>query len=140
MWVPVKYDPASKKKLFLAISKGSALRVLGAYSLVIVRKIGLPPSGSTIGNSALRIRNRLLPLQPRYFSKPRPNLGAPIQLFSRDVDREIVASLAKNCWDGKPLPIIPQKVVIHQSLVSHSLFGIGTQPIHSPQVVGEDGP
>jgi hypothetical protein len=52
----MKYDPTSKKKLFIAIRKDSALRVLGEYSLVIARKIGLPPSGSTMGNSALRIR------------------------------------------------------------------------------------
>jgi hypothetical protein len=57
--VPMKYDPTSKRKLFIAIRKDSALRVLGEYSLVMTRKIGLPPNGSTIGNSALRIRNRL---------------------------------------------------------------------------------
>jgi hypothetical protein len=56
----MKYDPTNKKKLFIAIRKDSALRVLREYSLVITRKIGLPPKGSTIGNSALRIRNRLL--------------------------------------------------------------------------------
>src|ERR1700688_2176143 len=55
---PTKYDPTSKKKLFIAIRKESALRVIGEYSLVIARKIGLPPNGSTMGNSALRIRNR----------------------------------------------------------------------------------
>lgn len=77
MWVPVKYDPASKKKLFLAISKGSALRVLGAYSLVIVRKIGLPPSGSTIGNSALRIRNRLFAASTKMLLQAAPEPGAP---------------------------------------------------------------
>src|SRR5271157_280448 len=59
MCVPMKYDPTSKKKLFIAIRRASCLRVLGEYSLVIARKIGLPPSGSTIGNSAVRNRNRL---------------------------------------------------------------------------------
>jgi hypothetical protein len=43
----------------LAIRQDSSLRVLGESSLVIARKIGLPPSGSIIGNSALRIKNRL---------------------------------------------------------------------------------
>src|SRR6202795_1163111 len=56
--VPPKIDPTSRRKLFIAIRKDSALRVLGEYSLVIARKIGLPPSGSTMGNSALRIRKR----------------------------------------------------------------------------------
>jgi len=56
--VPTKYDPTSKRKLFIAIRKDSALRVLGEYSLVMARKIGLPPSGSTMGNNALRIRKR----------------------------------------------------------------------------------
>ena len=55
----MKYDPTGKKKLFIAIRKDSALRILGEYSLVIARKIGLPPNGSTIGNSALKIRNGL---------------------------------------------------------------------------------
>src|ERR1700676_1686272 len=54
--VPTKYDPTSRRKLFIAIRKDSALRVLSEYSLVIARKIGLPPSGSTMGNSALIIR------------------------------------------------------------------------------------
>jgi hypothetical protein len=35
-----------------------ALRASGRYSLVIAKKKGLPPSGSTIGNSAVTIRNR----------------------------------------------------------------------------------
>src|SRR5258708_28283540 len=59
MWVPMKYDPTSRKKLLIAMRQDSALRILGEYSLVIARKIGLPPSGSTIGNSALRISSRL---------------------------------------------------------------------------------
>jgi hypothetical protein len=63
----MKYDPASKKKLFIAIRKDSALRVLGEYPLVITRKIGLPPNGSTIGKSALRIRNRVLPASTTAF-------------------------------------------------------------------------
>jgi hypothetical protein len=41
MCVPMKYDPTSKKKPFIATRKDSALRVLGEYSLVIARKIGL---------------------------------------------------------------------------------------------------
>jgi hypothetical protein len=60
MCVPTKYDPTSKKKLFIAIRKDSALRVFGEYSRVIARKIGLPPSGSTMGNNALRISSRFL--------------------------------------------------------------------------------
>jgi hypothetical protein len=76
MCVPMKYDPTSKKKLFIAIRKDSALRVLGEYSLVIVRKIGLPP---------------------RCFSQPRPNSDAPARRFSTEIDWEIVASLGKMC-------------------------------------------
>jgi hypothetical protein len=56
--VPTKYDSTSRRKLFIAIRKDSAFRVLGEYSLVMARKFGLPPSGSTMGNSALRIRKR----------------------------------------------------------------------------------
>jgi hypothetical protein len=55
----MKYDPTSRKKLFIAIRQDSSLRVLGEYCPVIARKIGLPPSGSTIGNSAVRNRSRL---------------------------------------------------------------------------------
>jgi hypothetical protein len=86
---------SSKKKLFIAIRKDNALRVLGEYSLVIARKIGLPPSGSTIGNSALRIRNRLFAASTKMFLQPRPIPGAPARRFSTDIDREIVASLGK---------------------------------------------
>jgi hypothetical protein len=68
----MKYEPTSKKKLFIAIRKDSALRVLGEYSLVIVRKIGLPPRGSTIGNKALRIRNRLFAASTKIFLQPAP--------------------------------------------------------------------
>ena len=72
MCVPMKYDPTSKKKLFIAIRKDRALRVLGEYSLVIARKIGLPPSGSTIGNSALRIKNRLFAASTNIFLQAVP--------------------------------------------------------------------
>src|SRR5579864_2851899 len=57
----MRYDPTSRKKLFIAIRHDSALLAPEEYSLVRARKIGLPPSGSTIGNSALRIRNRFFP-------------------------------------------------------------------------------
>jgi hypothetical protein len=60
MWVPVMYDPTSKKKLFRAILQESALRALGEYPFVMAKYIGLPPNGSTIGNRALRNRNTLL--------------------------------------------------------------------------------
>ena len=75
MCVPMKYDPTSKKKLFTAIRKDSALRVVGEYSLVIARKIGLPPSGSTIGNSALRIRKRLFAASTKMFLQAARTLG-----------------------------------------------------------------
>src|ERR1700722_10409344 len=58
MCAPIKYDPTSRRKLFVAIRNDSARRVGGEYSLVIARKIGLPPSGSTMGNRALRKKNR----------------------------------------------------------------------------------
>src|ERR1035441_1586669 len=59
MCVPIKYEPIRRKKQFTAIRQDSARRVLDEYSLVIARKMGLPPSGSTMGNSALRTRNKL---------------------------------------------------------------------------------
>ena len=68
----MKYDPTSKKKLFIAIRQDSALRVLREYSLVIARKIGLPPSGSTMGNKALRIRNRLFTASTKMFLPAAP--------------------------------------------------------------------
>jgi hypothetical protein len=67
MWVPMKYDPTSKKKLFIAIRQNSSLRVLGEHSLVITRKMGLPPSGSTIGNSALKKRKRFFAVSTMTF-------------------------------------------------------------------------
>jgi hypothetical protein len=57
MYVPIKYEPTRRKKLFKAIRYERVLRASGAYSFVTARKNGLPPSGSTIGNSALTIRN-----------------------------------------------------------------------------------
>src|ERR1700732_1118071 len=43
----------------MAIRHDNSFRASGAYSLVSARKKGLPPSGSTMGKSALRTRNRL---------------------------------------------------------------------------------
>jgi hypothetical protein len=48
-----------EKKQFIAIRNDSARRVLDEYCLVIAGNMGLPPSGSTIGNNALRSRNKL---------------------------------------------------------------------------------
>ncbi len=93
MCVPMKYDPTSRKKLLIAIRKDRALRVLGEYSLVIARKIGLPPSGSTMGNKALRIRNRLFAASTKMFLQ-----AAREPLARSDDDREIVAPLGENCW------------------------------------------
>jgi hypothetical protein len=93
MSVPMKYDPTSKKKLFTAIRKDSALRVVGEYSLVIARKIGLPPSGSTIGNRALRIRNRLFAASTKMFlqAAPEPWGSGPTILHGhRSGDRSIL--------------------------------------------------
>jgi hypothetical protein len=72
MWVPMKYDPTSRKKLSIAIRQDSSLRVLGEYSLVMARKIGLPPSGSTIGNNAVRNRNRLFAASTIIFLHANP--------------------------------------------------------------------
>src|SRR6266849_5941792 len=58
---PMRYDPTSRKRLLIAIRRDTAFLALDEYSLVSARKIGLPPSGSTMGNSALRIRNRFFP-------------------------------------------------------------------------------
>jgi hypothetical protein len=56
----MKYDPIRRKKLSIAIRHDSALRVSGECSLVSARKTGLPPSGFTIGKSALRNRSTVL--------------------------------------------------------------------------------
>ena len=48
MCVPIRYEPTSRKKLLIAICRESALRACGRYSLVNDKKIGLPPSGSTM--------------------------------------------------------------------------------------------
>src|SRR5690349_23722854 len=56
----MKYDPTSRKKQFMATRLASAILADGAYSPVRARKIGLPPSGFTIGNNALSISNRTL--------------------------------------------------------------------------------
>src|SRR6266851_9731492 len=58
-YVPTKYDPTSRAKLFMAIRHDNAFRASGAYSPVNARKKGLPPSGSTMGKSALRTRSKL---------------------------------------------------------------------------------
>jgi hypothetical protein len=47
-------------KLFSAIRQASALRVSVEYPPVIARKIGLPASGSTMGNSALTVSKKTL--------------------------------------------------------------------------------
>src|SRR5271170_2848939 len=56
----MKYDPSSRNRLFVAIRHDNALRAPGVYSRVIARKTGLPPSGSTMGKSALRKMKRVL--------------------------------------------------------------------------------
>src|ERR1700736_5849972 len=43
----------------MAMRRDNVFRASGTYSLVSARKKGLPPSGSTMGKSALRTRNRL---------------------------------------------------------------------------------
>jgi len=58
MYVPIKYEPTRRMKLFKAIRYDRVLRASGAESFVTARKNGLPPSGSTMGNRALTIRNR----------------------------------------------------------------------------------
>jgi hypothetical protein len=78
MCVPIKYEPIRRKKEFTAIRQDSARRVLDEYSLVIARKMGLPPSGSTMGNSALRTRNKLFAASAMTFisaARARFNLG-----------------------------------------------------------------
>src|SRR5438874_6017250 len=55
---PRKYEPAIKAKLFKVTRQDSSRRVVGETSRVSARKIGLELSGSTIGNSALKTRNK----------------------------------------------------------------------------------
>jgi hypothetical protein len=63
----MKYDPTRRKKQFIAVRNDSARRVLDEYSLAIAGKMGLPPSGFTVGNTALRTRNKLFAASARTF-------------------------------------------------------------------------
>jgi len=73
--VPIRYDPTSRKKLFMAIRCDSALRACDEYSFVSERKMGLPPSGSTIGNSALTMRKTLFAASTTVFQRSRTGPG-----------------------------------------------------------------
>ena len=59
-WEPIVKDATNKIKLLIAMRRASSLRVCALYSFVSERKIGLPPIGSTIGNSALMTSRTLL--------------------------------------------------------------------------------
>jgi hypothetical protein len=67
-WVPIKYDPTSKKKLFIAIRRESPLRLDVEYFLVNDRKMGLPPSGFTIGMIAVTKRKMFFAVSITTFS------------------------------------------------------------------------
>src|SRR2546422_193621 len=90
MCVPMKYEPTSRKKLFIAIRQDSALRMLGEYSLVIARKMGLPPSGSTIGNSALRIRKRLFDRSEEHTSEFQSRLHLVCRLLLEKKKKQLI--------------------------------------------------
>jgi hypothetical protein len=57
---PMAKDATISIKLSIAMLRAKSLRVLGVYSFVSDRKMGLPPIGSTIGKSALTNRRILL--------------------------------------------------------------------------------
>src|SRR5581483_12200288 len=63
-----KYDATISTKLFRATRQASVLRVSSEYSWVIARKMGLPASGSTIGNSALTVSKKTLTASATDFS------------------------------------------------------------------------
>src|SRR5580704_8238582 len=93
MYVPTKYDPTSRAKLFMAIRHDNAFRASGAYSPVSARKKGLPPSGSTMGKSALRTRSKLFAASsiapvatPLIFLRARPQVlfGSATSLSGQD--------------------------------------------------------
>lgn len=60
MCVPTMKEAISKIKLFTATWRARARRAALGYSLVSARKTGLPPSGFTMGKSALSMSNRFL--------------------------------------------------------------------------------
>jgi len=66
--VPTRYDPTSKKKLFIAIRRESALCVEVEYCFVNDRKMGLSPSGFTIGKSPLTMRKMFFVVSTTKFS------------------------------------------------------------------------
>src|SRR2546428_12819532 len=69
MCVPIKKDATSKKKLFTATWRAKARRAAAGEWRVNERKMGLPPSGFTMGKSALRISKMLLPASSNEFRR-----------------------------------------------------------------------
>src|SRR5258708_35747094 len=60
MCVPTRKEAIKRTKLFIATWRARILRVEAGYSRVKARKTGLPPTGLTMGNSALTISTILL--------------------------------------------------------------------------------
>jgi hypothetical protein len=60
MCEPITKEAIRRMKLFMATWRARILRAEAGYSRVKARKTGLPPSGFTIGNRALRISRVLL--------------------------------------------------------------------------------
>ena len=52
MWLPISIEPSKSQLLFSAILRARIARALVEYPGVKLRKIGVLPSGLTIGNSA----------------------------------------------------------------------------------------
>src|SRR6267378_2305430 len=60
MCVPTRNEATKRTKLFIATWRARILRAEAGYSRVKARNTGLPPTGLTIGNSALRISKMCL--------------------------------------------------------------------------------
>src|SRR6267154_3930629 len=60
MCEPIRNEAINRTKLFMATRRARILRAEAGYSWVKAKKTGLPPSGFTMGNSALRISRTLL--------------------------------------------------------------------------------
>src|SRR5712691_5042346 len=60
MCEPIRNEAINKTKLLMATRRARILRAEAGYSCVKARKTGLPPSGFTMGNRALRISRTLL--------------------------------------------------------------------------------
>src|SRR5208282_2171326 len=77
MCVPTSSEAISSRKLFSDTRRASDPRCPPEYSLVRLRKIGVPPSGFTIGNNALKISTVLFTTSSTSLTNPLQTLPPP---------------------------------------------------------------